>query len=130
MKQSPQTPTLICLAMIGSTAMYAALGYILAPSVRRPAPPGTTLATILGIAAFVALLIALLRAARLQPGLPARSFQTEMVLALALAEAAALCGLVWLFLGGAFSGMLPFVLGSVAVQALFILPKVLAYRGG
>lgn len=65
----------------------------------------------------------------LRPDRPAVQFQAGMINTLALFE---LCSLIGIFIGQppTVVAAAPFVAGSVVGDLVFVLPKVLAFRGG
>jgi len=54
-------------------------------------------------------------------------FQTQSIIAMALAEACSISGLLLFFMGNTLRQFMPFIAGTLAVFFLFILPKGLRY---
>lgn len=125
-----QTLSVLCLAFMSSNVMYGAMAFLLASSRGATLPPSPTVTTLLSAVAGVALVASALLGMRLDVGEPLKAFQTRMLLAMAVAESAAILGLVWFFLGGTLVGMAPFLGLALAVQGVFVLPKALGWRGG
>jgi len=61
------------------------------------------------------------------PILTPAQFQTQSIVAMALAEACCISGLLLFFLGNTLKQFIPFMAGTLAVFFLFILPKGLRY---
>lgn len=123
-----QTLPIICLALMSSNFVYGVLAFIQSSSRVAPGPPNQAVTLVLSGLAGVALLAAAVLGMRLSPDQPFKAFQSGMILALAVAEAAAILGLLWFFLGGSLTGMAPFLGLALAVQGIFVLPKALAFR--
>lgn len=61
---------------------------------------------------------------RLKPQLPQLAFQTETLICLSFAEFASLMGI---FIGAGMSTALPLVIGTIVVDLLFVVPRVVAF---
>ncbi|HZO88191.1 MAG TPA: hypothetical protein VFB38_07600 [Chthonomonadaceae bacterium] len=134
---------ILVFAFIASIGIYGALVCLLQQ--QRPAPPSpavlSTLRPVLYLLAIACLLASVgwmhgntrnlpggAFSPAAPPPLPApERFQTITVIALALAEACAIMGLVLFFLGASAVEFARFALGTVIVDALSILPRGIRY---
>jgi len=129
MQTQPRPIVLLAVALAGSNVAYLGPMTLLAGSRTAGAPPSTTMAT-LGAALVVAALGASIAlGSRLEPDVPGSDFQRRLVLAMALAEVSAVLGLVWFFLGGAMPWAAGCVLATITIDAVFHVPRALAWRG-
>ncbi|MER3472610.1 MAG: hypothetical protein C4335_00955 [Armatimonadota bacterium] len=146
MQSSPNRLTwaTMVFAFIGSVVMYGVLAYILAQSGAHTTSdllePLRLPVTLIGIACLVVSVVwAQLRLSVQREfvprGFPAiagalpepRQFITHTIIALAFAEACAILGLLFFFVGGSLTDFLLCAVPSVAVMLIVILPKGGAY---
>lgn len=59
--------------------------------------------------------------------MPLDTFQTQSIVALAIAHACAIFGLLFFFMGAAIKDFVPFALGTLIVDLFYILPRGLKY---
>jgi hypothetical protein len=129
----------IVFAFIGSVVMYGVLAYMLQQSGERAVSPGLDAmrlpVTLLGIACLVASVVwTRLRLvvhgeyASTTGDIPSpRQFITHTFIALSLAEACAVFGLLLFFSGASLTDFLMFAVPSVVVMLFFVLPRGSAY---
>ena len=151
MQPSPQVPArqtwlVIFGALCATVLSYGVLVAILSQSRKLPPnPPNATLINalyVVGVAALVASVVwfQLRTAGKIgdetqvlaQPTLRVQmmeptQFQTETIIALAIAEACSIFGLLRFILGGEAIAFVPFAVGTLLVNLLFILPRGLKY---
>lgn len=141
MRSSPNRLTwaTIVFAFIGSVVMYGVLAYILTRSGAHTTSdllePLRLPVTLMGIACLVVSIVWAQLRLSVQREFPAiagalpepRQFITRTIIALAFAEACAILGLLFFFVGGSLTDFLLFAVPSVAVMLIVILPKGGAY---
>lgn len=129
----------IVFAFIGSVVMYGVLAYSLeqtgAHVTSDVLEPLRLPVTLLGIACLVASVLWAQLRLSVQREFPAvagalpepRQFITHTIIALAFAEACAIFGLLYFFVGASLTDFLMFAVPSVVVMVVFVLPKGSAY---
>jgi hypothetical protein len=141
-KQQKQTYFIIFFALVGSVGTYLLLCFLMSQN-RRPLTPAPAVAGLITVLAIVALIASIawlqFRTSGRAGDAPAMStttpsalmspaeFQTETIIAMALAEACAILGLLLFFMGGPLKGFIPFAAGTLAVDLAYILPRALRY---
>ena len=137
----------IFFALTASVAIYGLMAFMIAQNRSAPAP-GNSLATLRPIF-YIAAGLALIASVGWMhfrthgkigdrgdvislPGsqvalMPASQFQTETIVALALAEACSIFGLVLFFLGAPLVEFARFAAGTILVDLLYFLPKGIRY---
>jgi F0F1-type ATP synthase membrane subunit c/vacuolar-type H+-ATPase subunit K len=154
-RQQRQTYFIIFFALLMSVGIYVLLGFILSQS-RKPLPaPAEPLRLVFHVLAAGALVAAVawmqfrtgnrvrdlaevgtfstrtgtIRTATTPPRnvMTPGEFQTETIIALAIAEVCVILGLTYFFMGAPLVAFLPFAAGTLAVDLLGILPKALTY---
>jgi len=128
----------ILVALAFSTLMYGALAFLIEHG-KTPRVVSTSLPTLRIMMTFFAIAELGASVAWLQfatqgkmsdsggPILTPGEFQTQSIVAMALAEACSISGLLLFFLGNTLAQFMPFIAGTLAVFFVFILPKGLRY---
>lgn len=138
---SKMTWLIIWAALTGSVFIYGLIGYFVTMN-RTPVTSSTLpmMQMILGALGVVKLIAAVfwlqfktkvppaqVIGTNHEPMMPPGEFQTQSIVALALAEACALYGLVLLFMGAPITTYALFAAGALVVSVGFILPRGMAY---
>ncbi len=142
-----QTWLIIFAAIVGSVAMYGLVCFFIAQgrtahAQSAPKPPADVLRWMFTAMAVVTLLasigwmylktngkigdVSTFGAFTVQVMSPSE-FQTQSIVALALAEACTIYGLALFFMGASIRDFAPFAMGTVLVDLFFILPRGLKY---
>ncbi len=141
MQASPNRLTwaTMVFAFIGSVVMYGVLAYVLEQSGAHATSdvlePLRLPLTLIGIACLVASVVWAQLRLSVQREFPAiagalpepRQFIAHTIIALAFAEACAIFGLLYFFVGASLADFLMFAVPSVVVMVVFVLPKGNAY---
>ncbi|HVF10122.1 MAG TPA: hypothetical protein VNA16_04930 [Abditibacteriaceae bacterium] len=142
-QQQKQQYFTIFFALVVSVGIYGFLCFLLDQN-RKPMPePAAALSLVVGALALASLVAAvgwlhfrtygkagdapspatMAPPALMKPG----EFQTETIIALALAESCAILGLLLFFLGAPLKAFVPFAAGTLAVDLFYILPRAVRY---
>ena len=142
-----QTWLIIFAALVGSVAMYGLLCFFvtqgrIAHPQSAPKPPVNVLRWMFTAMAVIALLASVawmymktngkigdgstFGVSKVQVMTPGE-FQTQSIVALALAEACTIYGLALFFMGASMRDFVPFAAGTLLVDLFFILPRGLKY---
>jgi len=118
----------LTIAFMMSIGVYCGLVLLLSKNQQAPSQPDAvgTIRTVVYAVTAVGLLGSLYWSQMRMPGANSpQRFQTEMIVALAFAEAPTIAGVLLFFIGRKTAEFWPFAILSLLIQALFVLPRVL-----
>jgi F0F1-type ATP synthase membrane subunit c/vacuolar-type H+-ATPase subunit K len=128
MQQSTRIQRLVVfLFFCASPFIFRMMIALLEQGQRPPASPNfaSLRLTILVVAGLLLVVSALFSLLRLSPSLTPAQRQTNMIVALALAEAPCIFGLMLFMLGGTSADYNPLMIGTLLVNLIFIAPRAL-----